>query len=213
MNKSQQTSKKILSNIELWEEGSSKLIVVLDGYAGSGKTTIAEYVGLENKDIAVINLDDFIKHWKVRKRLIEKSINKAKIFEYQWYRFKEVEEVIKIFKKKNKGILKINAYDFDKNDFGKVLKLDLSKKVLFIEGIFLLHPEYALNKFIDKKIYLDADILKSDKRRISREKKKFKEKFIDDDHPDNWVKHFKVAYQNYLNKYHPEKNADLVIKI
>jgi uridine kinase len=213
MNKSQQTSKKILSNIELWEEGSSKLIVVLDGYAGSGKTTIAEYVGLENKDIAVINLDDFIKHWKVRKRLIEKSINKAKIFEYQWYRFKEVEEVIKIFKKKNKGILKINAYDFDKNDFGKVLKLDLSKKVLLIEGIFLLHPEYKLNNIIDKKIYLDADMLKSDKRRVSREKKKFKENFLADDHPDNWVRYFKVAYKNYLNKYHPEKSADLVVKV
>lgn len=68
-----------------------KLVVAIDGYAGSGKTTVADFISKQNTNVLVIHLDDFIRHWKDRKEMIEKSEDKPSVFEYNLYRYEDLE--------------------------------------------------------------------------------------------------------------------------
>lgn len=213
MIKSERIAKKINGQISAWTKDRSKLIVAIDGYAGAGKTTIADFIAKQNPDVLTVHLDDFIRHWKERKQMIEKAGEKSKVFEYNWYRYEDLEKLIKEFRDKNKGYLKLKTYDFDKNDFSPKKSFDLSKKILIIDGIFLFHPKHKISKLFDKKIYLDIDFIKADKKRIAREKKKWGKSYIPENHPDNWTKYFKIAYRRYVKKYKPQNKAEVVFKI
>ncbi len=208
MIKSERIAKKICQEIKVWKKDHAKLIIAVDGYAGSGKSTVVNFIAKHNKDVLSVHLDDFINHWKVRKEMIEKAKDKSRVFEYHWYRYDDLERLIKAFLNGRKSI-KLKTYDYDKNKFGPKQVFDLSKKVLVIEGIFLLHPEHTITKYIHKNIYLDTDFIKADKRRITREKKKFGKNYLSDDHPNNWMRYFKVAYGKYVKTYNPRKKADL----
>ncbi len=212
MTKSESVAKKIYIETEVWKKDHAKLVVAIDGYAGSGKTTVANFIGKQGKDILVIHLDDFIKHWKVRKHLINKAKDKSEVFEYHWYRYAEVKKLIKAFLA-NKKSISVKTYNYEKNDFNPKKAFDLSKKVLVLDGVFLFHPKHKINKLIDKKIYLDTEFSRADKKRIAREKKKWGKDYLSENHSDNWTKYFKQAYRGYISKYKPEDQADLVFEV
>ena len=213
MTRSERIAKKINKQLQSWDGNQNKLIVAIDGYSGSGKTTISDYIAKENQDVLTVHLDDFIHHWKIRKGIIDKAKDKSQVFEYNWYRYEDLEKLIKAFKTKNKGSIKFKTYDFDKNNFGPKKSFNLSKKILIVDGIFLFHPKHNISKLWDKQIYLDSDFVKADKQRIAREKKKFGKKYIPETHPDNWFKHYKEAYLRYLKNHNPKGNSDLVTKV
>ncbi len=212
MIKSEYIAKKIDKEIKVWKKDRVKLIVAIDGYAGSGKTTIANFIGRYNKDTLVIHLDDFIKHWKTRKQMIERTKNKSKIFEYYWYRYDDLECLIKAFLGGKKSI-KLKTYDYKKNDFGPRQSFNLSKKILVLEGVFLFHPKHTLTKLIDKNIYLDVKFDKADKKRVLREKREWGRNYLPENHSDNWIKYFKEAYKKYENEYKIKNKADMIFKI
>jgi len=213
MIRSERIAKKINKKIQAWIKDRAKLIVAIDGYAGSGKTTVADFIAKQNSDVLIIHLDDFIRHWKDRKRMIEKAKDKSQVFEYRWYRYDDLEKLVREFKTKNKGSVKFKIYDYDKNDFGHRKSFDLSKKILIIDGIFLFHPKLKTSREWDKTIYLDADLAKVDKKRVTREKQKWGKNYIPESHPDNWTKYFKKAYRRYVKKYKPQKTADAVYRV
>ncbi len=208
MLKSERLAKKINEKIKVWASGRDKLVVAIDGYAGSGKTTIADFIAKQNPDVLVVHLDDFIRHWKARKRLIDEAEDKSKVFECNWYRYVELKKIIREFKVKRKGRIAFKIYDYDKNKFGPKKYFDLSKKILVVEGIFLFHPKNKLNKLWDKRIYLDTDFSKADKQRITREKKKWDKDYLPESYPDNWTKYFKNAYRRYVLKSEILKNYE-----
>jgi uridine kinase len=212
MLKSERIAKKINKQLQVWGKNQTKLIVAIDGYAGSGKTTISDYIAKQNADVLVVHLDDFIHHWKIRKGMMDKAKDKSKVFERDWYAYEDLEKLIKAFKTKNKGLIKFKTYDFDKNDFGPKKSFDLSKKILIVDGIFLFHPENKISKLWDRRIYLDVDFAKADKKRIAREKKKFGKSYVPESHPDNWIRYYKVAYNRYIKNYNPKKNSDLTVR-
>jgi uridine kinase len=213
MIKSERIAKQINKQLEVWGKNKAKLVVAIDGYAGSGKTTISDFIAKQNFDVLVVHLDDFIHHWKDRKGIMDTAKDKSQVFEHNWYRYEDLEKLIKAFKTKNKGPIKFKTYDFDKNNFGPKKSFDLSKKILIVDGIFLFHPKHKISKLWDKQIYLDADFTKADKHRIIREKKKFGKSYISETHPDNWFKHYKEAYLRYIENHNPKGNSDLVIKV
>jgi uridine kinase len=212
MIKSEHIAKKICQEIKVWKKDRAKLIVAIDGYAGSGKTTIGNFIAKHDADVLTIHLDDFINHWKVRKQMILEAKDKSKVFEYHWYRYNDLERLIKVFLSGKKST-KLKTYNYNKNDFGPKQTFDLSKKVLIIDGVFLLHPKHAITKLIHKNIYLDIDFAKADRKRIAREKKRWGNKYIPEDHPDSWFKYFKSAYLKYIHTYKPKKIADSVFKV
>ena len=213
MIKSERIAEKINEQIKVWQKDHAKLVVAIDGYAGSGKTTVADFIAKQNSDALTVHMDDFIHHWKDRKKMIDEAKDKSKVFEYKWYRYDDLERLIKEFKTKNKGIIKFKIYDYDKNDFGPQKSFDLSKKILVIDGIFLFHPKLKISKMLDRTIYLDVDFAKADKKRIAREKKKWGKDYIPENHPNNWAKYFKEAYRRYVKEHKPQKNRDFVFKV
>lgn len=213
MLKSERVAVKINEKITTWTNNRAKLVVAIDGYAGAGKTTIADFIAKQNPNVLVVHLDDFIRHWKDRKQMIKKAEDKSKVFEYNWYRYEDLGKLIKGFKVKNKGSLKLKIYDFDKNKFGHKKSFNLSKKILVVDGIFLFHPKHKISSLLDKKIYLDIDFAKADRKRITREKKRWGKSYIPENHPDNWTKYFKIAYRRYVKKCKPQDGADAVYEI
>ncbi len=212
MIKSERIAKKICEQLQVWKKDHAKLVVAIDGYAGSGKTTVGDFIAQHDTDVLSIHLDDFIRHWKERKQMIEKAKDKPKVFEYHWYRYDDLEKLIRAFLQRKKSI-SLKTYDYNKNDFGSKKIFNLSKKVLVIDGIFLFHPKHKMNKLIHKKVYLDVDFAKTDKKRITREKKKWGKKYLSENHPDNWVKYFKVAYREYVMKYKPAQKVDRIFRV
>ena len=211
MTRSEITAKKISEKIKTWSKGRDKLVIAIDGYAGSGKTTIAGLIAKQNHDVLTVHEDDFIRHWKQRKRMIERNKDKSKVFAFHWYRYDDLKTLVCRFKTKNKGSMKIKTYNYEKNDFGPKKLFDLSKKILVIEGVFLLHPKNKIIGLFDKTIYLESDFAKADKKRIMREKKRWGKNYVPETHPDNWAKYFKKAYGEYAKKYRVQSNRDMVI--
>lgn len=213
MKRSERIAKKINKRIKAWEKDHTKLVVAIDGYAGSGKTTVVDFIAKQNTNVLAVHLDDFIRHWKDRKKMVNEAKDKSRVFEYDWYRYDDLEKLIREFKTKNKGSINFKTYNYDKNDFGPQKPFDLSKKILVIDGVFLFHKKRKINKAWDKTIYLDIDFAKADKKRIAREKKKWDENYIPENHPDNWTKYYKEAYRRYVKKNKLQKNRDLIFKI
>lgn len=212
MTRSERIAKRICKALRVWKKDHARLIVAIDGYAGAGKTTIAKHIADCDADVLSIHLDDFIRHWRDRKRMMGSTKDKPGVFEYHWYRYGDLEKLMRAFLRGKKSI-SITTYNFETNDFLPKQTIDLTKKVLVIDGIFLLHPAHRMNKLFHKTIYLDADHAVADKRRIAREKKRWGKNFVHDDHPDNWVNYFKTAYRRYIKKYKPGTRADLVCEV
>jgi len=212
MIKSEYIAKKICREIDVWKKGHDKLIIAIDGYAGSGKTTISNFIAKYNKDVLSVHIDDFIKHWKVRKQTIEDAKDKSKVFEHYWYRYDDLERLIKAFLSGKKSII-LEIYDYKKNDFSPKQLFNLSKNIMVLDGVFIFHPKHSITKLINKRIYIDTNFAKADEKRSAREKKELGVKNISENHPDNWVRYFKQSYKKYILKYSPAEKADLLFKI
>ncbi len=213
MIKSERVAKKINERVKAWAKGRSKLIVAIDGYAGSGKTTVADFIAKQNPDVLAVHLDDFVCHWKDRKRMINEAENKPRVFEFEWYRYDDLEELVKEFKTRSEGAIRVKTYDYDKNDFSSPKSFNLSKTTMVIEGNFLLHPLCKIGKLWDKTVYLDVDFAKADRRRVSREKKKWGKRYVPEAHPDNWTKYYKESYRKYIKQHKPFKKCDLIFRL
>lgn len=209
----EQTAKKVNKKIKEWTRQHNRIIVVIDGYAGSGKTSVADRIAQLNPDCLVVHLDDFIKHWKVRKHMMDVAEDRSKVFEYRWYRYDAVERLVKAFRGAKKGHIRLKAYDFNRNEFTVPQSFDLSKNILVIEGIFLLHPQHKRNILWDKRVFLKADLKKAEERSIAQEKKRWGAAYLPEDHPASYLRDFRVAYRRYLDRYKPEQRADFVIDV
>ena len=202
---------EILHKLNEWFKDKNKLVIAIDGYSGVGKTTILEEIAKANKNVLAIYLDDFILTGKEREKSLLKSKDKPNVFELNWYDYKKVKDLVGKFRN-NTGIYSTKIYDPKTDSYDKNKEFDLSKKILIIEGVFLLHSELFKNTW-DKTIYLKTDFKKADERRIIREKKKWGKDYYPEDKDGSFTKLFKIAYRNYISKYNPEKSADLIIKI
>ena len=209
----EQIARKVNQKIKKWAQKDNKLIVAIDGYAGSGKTSVVNRIAELNSSCLVVHLDDFIKPWQVRKHMLDTARNPLKVFEYRWYRYNSVERLVKRFTSVSTGYIRLKVYDFGKNKFITSQVFNLSKNILIIEGVFLLHPQHKRNTFWQKRIFLNADLEKADNRKIAQIKQKFGAEWSPEDHPDSCLYYFNKVYMQYLNRYHPEQKADLIIDV
>lgn len=209
----EQIAKKVNREIKKWARRHKRFIIVIDGYAGSGKTSVVDRIAELNPDCLVVHLDDFIKHWKARKQMMDTAQDRSKIFEHKWYRYDAVERLVRTFLSGRRKYIRLKLYDFDKNEFTAPQVFDLSKNILVIEGIFLLHPQHKRNTLWEKRVFLKVDLKKAEERRISQEKRKWGKAYLSEDHPDSYIRDFKIAYKRYLDCYKPEQRADLVIDV
>lgn len=210
LSRSQKIAQRINKKIESWQKERGRLVIGIEGYSASGKTTVADCLALENPGIVIIHLDDLLKSSAERAAMMNSGDDRSKVFELKWYRYDLLDRIVKKFKKSLPFSVKIYDYDLKKT---VTRTYDLSKKILVIEGIFLFHPEHAISEVFDKKIYLDVNFQQADSRRVRREKKRWGKQYVDENHPDSYVIPFKEAYRRYFKTHHPERLADLTIKI
>ncbi|MFH1968620.1 MAG: hypothetical protein ABIJ84_04495 [bacterium] len=208
----EQVAAIINENIGKWVQEPKKIVVAVDGYTGSGKTSIANRIAELNPNYLVVHLDDFIRHWKIRKQMMDATHDRSRVFEHLWYRYDALERLVKAFLC-GRRIIRLKVYDFDENDFSSLRPFDLSKEVLLIEGVFLLHPQHRINSLWSRSVFLKTKLRKSEARHVNQEKKKWGKDYLPEDHPGSYFGSFKEAYRRYLELCSPEQRADLVIDI
>jgi len=208
-------SKKILlDSISSWERSDKKIIVGIDGYSGAGKTTLIEGIENENKNILPINRDDFaIPHkefWdKFEKAKDEQE--KIDIIVDQTINIGELADFLRKFKKEN-GKISWNLRNNETGIKNDLRSFDFSKKILVIEGIFLFKHD-KVSKLLDKKVFLNINQELADERRRKREKERWGDDYFPDTHPNSAYRLTRIGFNQYLEKFNPRKQADLVIDL
>ena len=197
--------------IESWSTKADKLVVAIDGYTGVGKTTLLFNLVAINPNILIVHRDDFqIPRTKFIK-LYRNKKQRPRLFELEMNDRAKLKKLIQTYLKTDKPY-KIKVYDGVTGKISIPKVYNFSKKIMLIEGVFMFHHK-LLNKLWDKRIYLKADIKKIDKRRVAREKKRWGKDYFPETHPDSYFRQVIMALKHYQNLYHPEKAADLILKV
>lgn len=208
----EELSEKANEAINAWASDSDKLIIAIDGYTGVGKTTLLDNLVKLNPDILAVNRDDFMLPRKIVHEKIANSEDRSKVFELEVIDSPKLTDFITAFKNTN-TLYNINTYDGVSGEVSISKTFDFSKKIMAIEGVFMFHPELPHNKFWDKRIYLEGDITKIAERRIKREKERWGKDYFPETHPDSYFKQVCIALDRYIASHHPEKSADLVLRV
>ena len=121
--------------------------------------------------------------------------------ELEWNNIRKLRQLFRAYRTSDKKYA-MAVYNPNTGRYDRVMRYDLSKKIMILEGIFLFHPKLYKNTF-DVRIFLD----------IEREKKRWGKKYVPETRPDSFVRLFKITYGRYLKKYRPKQLADYVIKV
>lgn len=178
----------IASAIKQNNKQHKPVLIAIEGFGGSGKTTLAEQLKGALQDAYIINIDDFI----IKAKLTEPSWDKGA--------FDRVRLEQQVLTPATTG--KDIAYQ-------KLIWVTdtLSEPIavpqvayLIVEGISSYHPNIA--KYYDYKIWVDTPIELAKERGHAR------------DGSNENAQHWDLWTENdlkYQQKYHPEEQADFVI--
>jgi uridine kinase len=166
----------------------SLIIIGIEGFGGSGKTTIANKLAELLGNSFVINIDDFI----IKEKLIEPSWNKS-----GFDRERLEQQVLKPARAGHKIQYQRLLWDTDMLSSPKQVP---DVDYLIIEGTSCYHPNIA--HYYDYKVWVDTPIA------IAKERGKTRDAGNENaDKWDMWAQD-DLAYQQ---NYHPEQLADFTI--
>lgn len=160
-----------------------KVVVGLEGYSGTGKTTIAKELSRKDQNIHFINSDSYSDKVNPKEFIIKENLNSPEKIVDQYVELQQTEIIGKDIKKIKEG-------------------------VVLVEARFILHGNFR--DLFDKVIYLSSDFDKADIRREKREKDLMGEKY-DKKLAKLFSEYFRAGYEYYVSTYKPEKNSDLVV--
>jgi uridine kinase len=204
-------AERVNNQVVEWAKHAHKLVVAIDGYTGIGKTTLLNNLAKLNNSILPVSRDDF--GWPRAKieSLLRNASDRSTVFELEAIDNKKLESFIAAFRSSDLSY-SMKAYNGKSGKVDILKEFNFSKKILVIEGVFLLHPK-LLNHLWDKTIYLVGDIAAIDARRIAREKQRWGAEYVSEDQPDSYFRAVTTAIQRYEVEYKHAERADLVIKV
>jgi len=165
------------------------ILIAIEGYGGSGKSTISERLKEALGNSYVVNIDDFI----IKAKLTEQSWDKG-AFDRE-----RLEQQVLIPATTGSEI----TYQKLVWDTDTLSEPIIVPKVayLIVEGISSYHPSIA--KYYDYKIWIDTPIELAKQRGQARDGDNENAQYW-----DLWAEN-DLAYQQ---RYHPEQTADFVVK-
>jgi len=178
---------EIASAIKQNGKRQKPILIAIDGFGGSGKTTIARSLQTELGNAYIVNIDDFI----VKEKLTEPSWDKG------GFDRKRLETQVLIPATSQQPV-SYQELIWETNTLSEPKHVP-PVDYLVVEGISSYHPDIA--KYYDYKIWVDTPIAAAKARGQARDAGNENE-----DKWDLWAEN-DLAYQQ---KYHPEKHADFV---
>jgi uridine kinase len=184
------------------------LVVGLEGYSGAGKTTLVKKA-LATMPAVLVHMDEFQVSDDERKK-IESSLPHPKDIFVEKYRFDVLRDLVEKFRN-GQPSAEYDLIDPDNgNGYHKTFKFDA--KLLVIDGIWLSNSD-RLPSVFDKIVFLDIDPAVADSRRRQRESQEWSADSWEETHPDSYIKQYKLAHDEYMEKYKPQQNAALVLRV
>lgn len=183
--------KSLLEHIETLTSTKKGLkIIAIDGYAASGKTTLASSLA-EHLRCSVIHMDDFFlpKYLRTKERLESAGGN------VHYERFKT--EVIDHLADE---VITYQRFDCSTMDFGDTVSLKLSDW-LVIEGSYSCHPYFKA--YMDLFVFVEIDHDLQIERIGRRNGTMMLKRFI-----DTWI----PMENQYFETYDIKSNADCIIE-
>lgn len=186
-----------------------KLMIGIEGYSGSGKTTILKELAERRSDIIPVYLDDFLASRAEREALANEPLTyKTDWHRAKWYRYEALQKLIKRFLNSDE-LYRTVLYDTATADWTRKATFDLSKRMMVIEGVMLLRSPAA--EKLDRLILLESDRDAADRRRLERLMRKTRGAVGGD--AQVWADKFHRLYSAYLAHERPDEQADLMIRV
>jgi len=184
-----------------WAKDKKKIIIGIEGSSGSGKSALSYSLNKIFKKSIRLSTDLYIKKEKDLFLRCKKSKNAFDFFTKEYFDFKLLKKHLVKFKNAKKGDSLIFYV------YGKKYKVDLTKQILFLDGVFLCHDR-EFSKLIDKKIFLVLDLKEIKIRRNLRVVQPgSKNKGI------NIAKRFDIAWKKYLELKMADKKSNIILNI
>ncbi len=164
------------------------VLIAIDGFGGSGKSTIAEKLKNVLDDAYVVSIDDFI----VKEKILEASWDKG------GFDRERLEKQVLMPVVKGEPVV-YQRLIWQTNELSEAIAVP-DVQYLIIEGITSCHPDIV--KYYDYKIWVDTPIEIAKQRGRARDAQN--ENSV---HWDLWA----ANDLEYQNTYHPEQNADFIV--
>ena len=169
-------------------KNKNPFVIVVSGFGGAGKTTLAIKLAKSLGQADIIHLDDFIIN-----RLTERSPDWAG---FDWERL--TNEVLLPASRRQKKI-EYGIYDWVKNKVLEKRILHL-KKYIIIEGVGLIKKQ--LKKYFDVSVWIDIPLKVASERGKKRDSA---------DHEALWDDLWTSNDRDYYEKYQPKNSADFIV--
>lgn len=180
---------EVVDLIKLGSHSRKPVLIAIEGYGGSGKTTIAEQLAKTLGDSYIVNVDDFIS----KEKLEDTSADKPG---FDRERLKK-EVLIPLSKSREVSFRRLIWETNTLSDYKKIP----STNYVIVEGISSYHPD--IESYYQYKIWIDTSLNEATTRGRKRDAGNENESKW-----DVWAAN-DLAYQQ---KYHPEQRADFIIK-
>ncbi len=182
-------------------------VIGIDGLGGAGKSTISESIckALTDQGIntVLLHIDDLITRREIR---YDPAYPQWQCYyDLQW-RYDYFRELISRAKTDNIHELEAELYDKENDSYFTEKYRITQNTVIVVEGIFLQRKE--LDGIFDYMVYIDIP------EDVRLERVLRRDTYIGDENSitEKYEKRYFPAERHYVNEYHPEKAADMVIR-
>lgn len=174
----------LLGKVKNTSKKHETLIIGIDGYGGSGKTTVAKFLKENLRDCIIVEMDDF--YSPILKRA---DFNRVK---------EQVLDPLVIDKPAS-----YQVYDWKSDSLGVFQNINPGG-VVIIEGVYSIHKDIASS--YDIKIWVDCLPEVGAKRGIERD-------MLRDgvDNSDKWLNIWMLEEKKYVESQNPKASADYII--